>query len=130
MRYTYEFTVPADTHKSAPYQERVKLNTGTLTSVELRFLAGCHLRVTFRLRDGLISLVPAAENPALTGNDVVYKIPMSYRMASKPYELILEGTSEGCSYEHKLTVSLDVAEDEPLDKLSLIAILEHLESEA
>lgn len=128
MRYSYEFIVPAGTPVSVPYQERVKLNVGTLTSVEVRFLAGCHLRVTFRLRDGLLSLIPAAENPALTGNDDLYKIPMSYRMASKPYELILEGTSEGCSYDHKLIVSLDVAEDEPLDKLSLISILEHLES--
>ncbi len=127
MRFNYEFTVPKNTPVSAPYQRRVRLTPGVLKGVDVRFLAGCFLRVTFRLRDALLSLVPAAEGDALTGDNVTFQIPMNYRLTDRPYALILEGTSADSRYAHTLTVSLDIEENEVQDRFSLIQLLDHLE---
>lgn len=129
MRFNFSFTVPANTSVSAPYQQRIKLGPGVLKTVWVRFLAGCFLQVTFRLRDMLLSIIPVSEGTPLTGDDVLIQIPMNYRLANRPYGLILEGTSANTIYAHTLTVSLDVEESEVQDKLSLAAMLEYLESE-
>ena len=129
MRYAYEFIVPKGTPVTEPYQESVRLSVGTLTAIEVRFRAGCHQRVTFRVRDGLWSLLPAAEGAALYGDNVIFHIPMQYRLTEKPYELTLEGTSAGCDYDHTLSVWFDVQEETPADRHTLAGLMQELGSE-
>lgn len=129
MRYTIEVTVPADTPQSEPYEQRIKIEVGTLTSCMVRFLPGCHNQVYITIQDAFFQLIPITPGSSLYGDNVTYEIPLNYELTSKPYELIIRGWSPGTNFEHTITVWFDLLEPTVLNQASIQDQIAHLLTE-
>ena len=126
MLFAYDFTIPASTPLTNPYTDKIRLDTGTLTQVKMRFRAGCHNRVFVAIYDGLQQILPAHDTTALYGDDVTFIIPMSYALTDKPYEIILKGWSPDTRYQHVISFWFDIIETAQEKKTGALASLAHL----
>lgn len=126
MLFSYDFTIPAATPATTKYTEVIRLDTGTLREVKIRFRSGCHNRVYFVLYDGLQQIIPAHDTTALYADDYTFSIPMNYLIPNKPYILTPTGWSPSTRYDHTITLWLDLQETAQDRKQGPIDSLLHL----
>lgn len=127
MRYTTDFIIPANTLKDDPYKETVKLDVGVIKAILIRFRNGCNYRVALTIFDASFQIVPASPDEFVYGNDVIFEIPMNYKLPSAPYELTLVGWSDGTEFDHCVTVMIDVDESAIKSSTSTIENLAYLQ---
>ena len=126
MRYSFDITVPANTLATAYHKQAIRLETGTITAIAIRFKAGCHNLVNVAIFDSLRQIVPGGETISLYGDDTTIIIPMSYELSSKPYEIFFHGWSETTRYAHTLSIWIDLLETAVKKDAGLLASLAHL----
>ena len=126
MQFAYDFTIPASTTATAPYEQRFRLDTGTLSNIKIRFRAGCHNRVYLAIFDELQQIAPAHETQALYADNYTFDIPMSLEMTSKPYDLIVKGWSPSTRYDHTISLWFDVISTDVQKKTGGLSALLHL----
>ena len=126
MLIAYDITIPADTDAIDPYSEVVRLDTGTLTNIKIRFLAGCNNRVFVCVYDKLRQILPAHQTAALYGNDITFDVPMQYLLNHKPYELTIVGWSPDTRYDHVLSFWFDMIDTAAEKRTGGISNLIHL----
>lgn len=127
MLFSFPITVPANTSADNPTTQTLKLDVGVITTVGVRFAAGCHGLVQVRLLKDESILVPLNKDTWLNGDDETVENDVYYQFESAPYELKFLGSSPGTSYAHTVLVRVNVLSVDvalPSEALtSLVAIL-------
>jgi len=126
MQFAFDFTIPVATTITNPYTERLKLDTGTLTNIRVRFRAGCHNRVYIALFTELVQIAPAHETQALYGDNMTFDIPMSLELNSKPFDIIVKGWSPETRYAHTISLWFSVIPTDAQKRTGSISNLLHL----
>lgn len=127
MLFSFPITIPANTPANNPTTQTLKLDLGVITTVGIRFAAGCHGMVQVRLLKDESILVPLNKDTWLNGDDETVNNDVYYEFTSTPYELKFVGSSPGTTYDHTVLVRINVLSAEealPSKALtSLVAIL-------
>ena len=126
MQFSYDVTIPAATPQTSPYEYKIRLDTGTVTGLKIRFRAGCHNRVYVAIFDGLNQIVPAHDTQALYADNFTFEIPMQYALEYKPYTLTVKGWSPSTRYNHVISIWLDLIETAQEKKGGALETIFHL----
>lgn len=110
MRYSFDITIPKNTPASDPLNTQVRLDTGTLTQVMLKFKSGCHGLVYVSIYDALEQIVPASGGDGINGDNLLVSVPMQHELTSPPYNLIVSGWSPDTRYDHVISLWFDLLE--------------------
>lgn len=108
MFYAWDITITAGTEEATPKTQVLKLSKGVITRAEVKFPAGCHGLVKVRLHFHEFQLVPLSRGEWITGDDEAIQTDSFYEMGSTPYELKFVGCSPTCTYDHVVTVRVQV----------------------
>lgn len=108
MLFTWDIIVPANTLKTEPKEETLKLSAGVVTHIGVKFPAGCHGMVGVRLLHSEGQIMPVPRGEWVTGDDeeaaAVYHIEFG-----KEVELMkFQGISPGTNYKHTITVRITI----------------------
>lgn len=108
MFYDVSFTISANTAKSAPREERVKLTHGVIHRVEIGFPDNCAGLAHLQIREGGHQVWPT--NPQGSFNTDGYTIVIDdyYELFEEPYTLTLVGWNLDDTYDHTLEVRFGV----------------------
>jgi hypothetical protein len=108
MFYAWDIIITAGTEEANPKTQILKLSKGVITKAELKFPAGCHGLVKARLHFHEFLLIPLSRGEWVTGDDEAIATESYYEMGSTPYELKFLACSPSCTYDHTITVRVQV----------------------
>jgi len=108
MSYAWDITIPAGTSESSPVEQILKVHKGVITKIEIKFPAGCHGMVKVRLFRWEAQLVPLNRDGWITGDDEPVTYNLYYELEDEPYQLKFIGASPGTSYDHTITVRIEI----------------------
>lgn len=123
MLYAFDITIPANTLEATPTTEELKLCAGRIKKIEVKFPSGCHGMVKTRLFRGIFQLLPLSSGEWLIGDDEPVSCNYNYQLDTAPLSLVFKGCSPSTTYEHTITVRIELERD-VADKLE--SINEHL----
>lgn len=123
MFFAWDVTITADKSLTDPKTQILKISAGVITSIDIKFPAGCHGLVKVRLKHWESVLVPLNRGEWITGDDEAVRASMYFDLPKGPYELKFEGCSPGTSYAHTVTVRISVL---PHAVASMIPVIELL----
>ena len=123
MHYTWDIIIPANTPDSSPTKQHLILTVGIVKHIDIKFPAGCHGMVKIRLKRWNFQLVPLSSDEYVTGDDETIPIETYYEMLEVPTFFVFEGSSPNTTYQHKITIRIDV---EPVLTDAEIQIIELL----
>ena len=126
MFYAWDITVTANTLETSPKEQILKLSKGVITQAIIKFPAGCHGLVKARLRFHEHQLVPLSSGEWVTGDDEAVATEAYYEMGSTPYELKFIGVSPGTTYNHTITVRIQVLPKTIASWIQVIELLSRL----
>jgi len=116
MFFAWDILIPANTLESAPIEQYLRLSKGVITSVSVKFPAGCQGVVKVRFLHAEFQLVPISKGEWVTGDDEEVETETYYELDGIPYALKFIGNSPGTSNSHTLQVRISV---QPADVASL-----------
>jgi len=108
MLFDFDLTVPANTSQNSPVQSSVHLTAGLLSQVRVIFPPGPADLVHIMVRVGQFQIVPANPEGDLNGDDVLVVSELEYDLTDGPYDLTLLGWSEDDTFDHTVTVQIDM----------------------
>ncbi len=111
MDYVYEFKIPANQPESNLLVEQISLPRGTIVSVAIYFLAGCHHLARVAVFTGLTQLWPTTPGMWYRGDDCVIQFNEDYELKNAWNRLILKGWNEDDTFEHTVTFRFTVLEE-------------------
>lgn len=123
MIFAWDITISAGTSAASPKTQILKLSSGVIVKVEIKFASGCHGLVKVRLRHEESQLVPLSRDEWITGDDEAVSFPEFFELWTTPYQLKFLGCSPGTSYAHVVTVRVSVL---PKSVASMIPFIELL----
>ena len=123
MRFSFDFLIPANTLTADPERLDVKLMRGVLRHGEVAFPPGPANLVHVVLRDASFQIAPLNPEQSLHWDDQIFPFDMNYELTDVGHTLTLFGWSPGTTFEHTITVHLDV---EPKDKTVSSKLLQFL----
>jgi len=121
--FAWDIPVDADTSEATSKTQRLILTAGVITSVDIKFPAGCHGLVKVRIKHWESPLVPLSRGEWVTGDDETVKAQMYFELPKGPYELKFQGCSPGTAYAHTITVRITVL---PKNIASMIPVIDLL----
>jgi hypothetical protein len=121
--FAWDISVTAGTAEATPKTQVLKLTSGVLTGVDVKFPSGCHGLVKVRLKHWESPLVPLSRGEWITGDDESVKAPMYFELPKGPYELKFEGASPSASFDHTVTVRVSIL---PRAVASMVPLIEML----
>jgi hypothetical protein len=125
MFYDYAVKVPAGTAKKTPYQATLKLTAGVILRLDVEFPAGCRGYVYATVNHGGHQLYPTNPSDALNAEGFTIQAWDLYPIVDAPFELKVLAWSPECTYDHTLTVRVDLVRIE--DLINLLPFLAGLE---
>jgi len=123
MIFAWDITISADTKATSPNTKILKLSSGVITKIEIKFARGCHGMVKVRLLHQESQLVPLSRGEWVTGDDEAVSFPEFFELWTTPYQLKFVGCSPGTGYDHTVTVRIAVL---PKVVASMIPVIELL----
>lgn len=123
MFWAFNITILAGTTEKAPKKQTLKLSKGVITSLDVKYPAGCHGMVQVRLLRYESQLVPLSRDEWLTGDDETVHTEGFYELTAKPYQLKFVGSSPGTTYDHTVSVRVLVLPKAVATMVPLINIL-------
>ena len=108
MFYAWDITVPANTPLLAPITQQLNLPAGVITSIAIKFPSGCNGMVKIRINRWTFQLVPLSDGEWVTGNDETVPTEQSYNLLETPFFLQFMGCSPATTYQHVITVRIEV----------------------
>ena len=123
MFFAWDIAVTAGTAEATPKKQILKLTSGVITEVDVKFPSGCHGLVKVRLKHWESPLVPLSRGEWITGDDEAVKASMYFELPKGPYELKFEGSSPDASYGHTVTVRISVLPKSVASMIPLIEVL-------
>lgn len=109
MYLCWDITIPNGTPIEEPYEAWLTLPHGIVTGVDIKFPAGCHGMVGIRLLEESLQLVPLTEDEWITGDDEAVPTLTYFEMFDQPYKIKLQAVSPNCTYDHTITIRIQVA---------------------
>jgi len=123
MFFAWDIAIPAGTSASSPVEQTLKLTSGVITHVGVKFPSGCHGMVRVRLLHQTSQLVPLSRGEWVTGDDEEVPSETHFELWTTPYSLRFQGCSPGTTYPHTVTVRITVL---PRAVASMIPLIELL----
>ena len=123
MFFCWDITVTANTPEDKPLEEWLRLPKGVITRVDIKFPAGCHGMVKIRLFLESLQFVPLSEDEWITGDDETIPTETGIELTDKPYKLKFHGCSPDTTYNHIVTVRIEVKLQEAAGVLGLTRIV-------
>ena len=108
MFFAWDITVETTDTESSPKTEILKLSKGVITRCDVKFPAGCHGLVKVRLLRYEFQLIPLTGGEWITGDDESVMTEGYYELLEAPAQLKFVGWADGCSYDHKISVRVQV----------------------
>ena len=108
MFFAWDVLIPANTAEASPKTQILKLSKGVITRVDVKFPAGCHGMVRVRLFRYEHQLIPLTGGEWVTGNAESVPTEGYYELVEDPPQLKVVGCSPGASYNHTVTVRIQV----------------------
>lgn len=124
MFHAWDITVPADTKEATPVEQELELPMGIITKVSVKFPAGCHGCVGVRLCRWTFQLVPLSSEEWVTGDDESISTETYYELLEVPTFFTFKGCSPDTSYDHTVTVRIEV---NPVVSASQQALIDRLD---
>lgn len=112
MFFCWDITVEADTAEEEPLEDWLKLPKGVITRVDIKFPAGCHGLVKVRLFLESLQFVPLSEDEWVTGDDETVPTETGIEIVDKPYKIKVQMCSPDTTYDHTITVRIEVKLEE------------------
>lgn len=127
MSFAWDITIPAGTTVANPYEKKLQITFGVITKIEVKFPRGCHGMVRCRLlRGGIFCYAPLNPDSWVTGDDESVSWHTYYRIEDVPRELDFVGCSPGTSYDHTVTVRLEILPHRVASFVPLIELLSNM----
>lgn len=120
MYYFFGVPVPPNTLKSAPVDQRLKLDLGTVSFIEIHFPTGCAGLVSCVLLYNSIQILPYNTDEALYGNDRLFKLDVNLPVKEPPFEFTVRAWSEDDTYPHTISVGVMLVEQNAVSMLQLL----------
>lgn len=108
MFYAWDITVTANTLTTSPKEQLLKITKGVITRIDVKFPCGCHGLVKVRILRSEFQLVPLSKGEWITGDDETVPTEGFYKVDTAPAELKFVGCSPGTTYNHTVTVRVQV----------------------
>jgi hypothetical protein len=108
MYFCWDKTVDADTPEKLPLRGYLKITKGIITRVDIKFPAGCHGMVKVRLYRHEQQLIPLTRDEWITGDDETIPTETYGDLTDYPYQLKLVACSPDTTYDHTITVRIQV----------------------
>jgi len=121
--FAWDITMTADTKVTAPKEQILKLTTGVITRIEIKFARGCHGLVKVRLLHHESQLVPLSRGEWVTGDDEAVGFNEFFELKTTPYQLKFVACSPDTGYDHVVTVRVTVL---PARVATMIPVIELL----
>jgi len=106
--YAWDITITANTLRASPKEQILKLEKGVITHIDVKFARGCHGNVGIRLFHHESVMLPFERDEWLTGDDEAVSADLYFPLDHRPYTLKFKGHSEGCTYDHVVSVRITV----------------------
>lgn len=123
MFFAWDITIDANTLEAAPITKILKLSSGIIIKVDLKFPDGCHGLVKVKLLRNEQQLIPLNRDSWATGDDETVTTPEYYELTETPTQLKFLGCSPGAIYDHLVTVRITIL---PKAIASLIPVMDLL----
>ena len=123
MFYPWDITIPANTPEATPIKQKLILTAGIIKNVHIKFPAGCHGMVKVRLFRWGFQLIPLVDGEWITGDDETVPTETYYELSATPFSLMFKGCSPDTSYDHTISVRIEM---EPALKESDLQVIEQL----
>lgn len=114
MLYRSAITVTSGTGKDNPMSQTLPISFGDINQVMIEIPAGIQGLAGCRIKYHEHVAWPEQMLSWFTGDDEVITIPEKYNIYEKPYELEIEAYNEDDTYNHTLTVRVNVVYPEKL----------------
>ena len=113
MSFAWDVTVSADTKENAPVEEKLKVTHGIITKAEIKFPPGCHGLVKARLlKGGLFGVNPTNPDEWVTGDGETVSYHTYRQLDDMPFELDFVACSPNTTYDHVLTVRIEMLKED------------------
>jgi len=129
MFFCWDITITANTPEDDPLEEWLRLPKGVITRMDIKFPAGCHGMVKVRLFLESLQFVPLSEDEWVTGNNETIPTETGIELTDKPYKIKFHGCSPDTSYNHTITVRIEVKLEEAVGVSKLTRIAQSLVEE-
>jgi hypothetical protein len=126
MFFCWDITIAANTTEAIPLKKWLELPKGILTHIDIKFPAGCHGMVKVRLFQEALQLVPLTADEWVTGDDETVPTETYAELLSKPYKLRFKACSPDTTYDHKITVRIEIQPEEAAGIASLTRMFKGL----
>jgi len=123
MLFAWDISITADTKEANPKKQDLKLTSGVITKIEVKYPAGCHGMVKVKLLRWGSPLIPLTRGEWLTGDDEPVSGNYFYPLEEAPYMVKFEGCSPDTTYPHTVTVRITVL---PKQVASWLPVIERL----
>lgn len=130
MHYAFEFTVePAHTVDS-PLVEVIVLGSGILRNVEIHFPVGCNGCVRCCVLNDAVQLLPVNQDGFYSLDGEAIKANLWYDLVANTNRLYFVCWSVDAGYNHRISVLLDVKEDNEPDMViiqsKVVELMDHI----
>jgi len=113
LSFAWDIIVPADTAEASPKEQTLQITYGVITRVDVHFPQGCHSLVKVRLTKGkLFGILPTNPDEWITGDGATVSYRMNKLIDDKPYELDFTACSPNTSYQHRITIRIEMLPEE------------------
>jgi len=123
MFYAWDITVTAGATEDDPKTQDLKLTKGVITRIEVKFPGGCHGLVKVRLLRSEFQLVPLSKGEWVTGDDEAVLTEGYYELSESPSQLKFVGCSPDCTYDHTVSVRIQVLPKSVATFMPLVEVL-------
>ena len=106
MKYSWTFTVPADTPETAPYTKEFQVTHGILTQVRVVMPSGCLNNVRLRLYWHEFQIAPINTDGYLSTDGHPIEYPEFIPFEAAPYVVKAEAWNLDTSNDHDVTLGL------------------------
>lgn len=108
MLYQCDLTIPSGTTEASPASATMVLCEGTIRGASVLFPAGCAGLARVQVWLGGFQLVPWSRSKWLRGDDHLIPLDLDYPVGPAPRLLTVYGYNEDETYDHTVTVSVNV----------------------
>ena len=108
MYYDFAITIPAGRGLDNPVEEVLELTHGIIHRVEVRFRSGTDFRVACRLFRHEHQVYPTNLDSDFRDDGRAIVFDDHYKLATRPYNLIVKAYAPTASYDHTIYVRIGV----------------------
>jgi hypothetical protein len=108
MFFAWDITIEAGTPEDEPVTQILKLSSGIIVKVDIKFPDGCHGQAKVMLLRNEQQLIPLNRDSWLTGDAETVTTPEYYELTETPTQLKFLGCAPLTSYDHTITVRITI----------------------